>query len=67
MPGGNMVDDDLSYYRNRVEMELLRANEASRANVAVIHLELAKQYQALVDQTELREAIKASSPVRLWV
>ena len=57
------MDDDVSYYRLRATTERRMAGEASRADVAAIHLELAKQYQALVDQTELREAIKAAIPV----
>lgn len=45
---------DLEYYRQRAvtERELARASE--RANVAEIHDELARQYQALVDHEELR-------------
>lgn len=61
------MDDNVSYYRQRATTERRMAAEASRADVAAIHLELAKQYQALVEQTELREALKAASPVRLWV
>lgn len=57
------MDDDVSYYRHRATTERRMASEASRADVAAIHLELAKQYQALVDQIELREAINAAIPV----
>lgn len=57
------MDDDVSYYRHRATTERRMASEASRADVSAIHLELAKQYQALVDQIELREAINAAIPV----
>lgn len=52
-----MDDLDVAYYRQRAIDERYRALEASRSNVAVIHMELAKQYQALVDQAELRSPL----------
>ena len=51
-----MSETDAEYYRQRAEAETRMAQEASRADVAAIHAELAKQYQALVDQVELRPA-----------
>ena len=54
-PGGiAMVEDDTAYYRQRAVTELAMAGSASRAEVAGIHEELARQYQALADQYELR-------------
>lgn len=61
-----MEDEDVSYYRHRATTESELAAEAVRADVAAIHLELAKQYQALVDRIDLREALRTASPVRLW-
>ena len=49
-----MVEDDTAYYRQRAVTELAMAGSASRAEVAGIHEELARQYQALADQYELR-------------
>jgi hypothetical protein len=45
---------DVAYYRRRASDERHRAREASRANVAAIHEELAKQYEALIEHAELR-------------
>ena len=49
-----MVEDDTAYYRQRAVTELAMAGSASRTDVAGIHEELARQYQALADQHELR-------------
>lgn len=43
------VSHDLEYYRQRAVTERALAREASRADVAAIHEELATLYQALVD------------------
>ena len=42
------------YYRQRAAAERELAKDARRADVAAIHEELARQYQALVDRAELR-------------
>jgi len=47
-------ETDVAYYRRRASDERHRAKEASRANVAAIHEELAKQYEALIEHAELR-------------
>ena len=57
-----MDDSNVAYYRQRAIDERYRALEASRSNVAVIHMELAKQYQALVDQAELRGPLTRMLP-----
>ena len=49
-----MTSDDTEYYRRRAVQEHELALKAERLNVAALHLELAWQYQALVDQAELR-------------
>ena len=49
-----MSSDDTEYYRRRAIREHELALNAERLNVAALHLELAWQYQALVDQAELR-------------
>ena len=61
-----MDEQDVEYYRQRVATELGMASEADRSDVAAIHKKLAKQYQALVEQSELRMALKAATPLRLW-
>lgn len=48
--GGN----DTDYYRRRAANERLMATAAIGVEVAAIHEELARQYQALADQDELR-------------
>lgn len=49
-----MSSEDLEYYRQRAAAELQLASAAERADVAFIHEELARQYQALVERKELR-------------
>lgn len=61
-----MDEQDIEYYRQRAATELGMASEADRSDVAAIHQELAEQYQALVEQSELRKALKAATPLRLW-
>ena len=49
-----MTTTDIEYYRQRAAAELELASAAERADVACIHEELARQYQALVLRSELR-------------
>ena len=49
-----MSSDDTEYYRQRAVDERAMALRAERTDVAKIHEELARQYQALVDDVELR-------------
>lgn len=49
-----MSPDDTSYYRQRAAEERAKALAAEREDVREIHEELARQYDALIDQTELR-------------
>jgi hypothetical protein len=49
-----MSPTDVAYYRRRADDERKRAREASRAHVAAIHEELARQYEALIEHIELR-------------
>lgn len=58
--------DDISYYRQRANQERAMALQAERANVAAIHEELARQYQALVDSEELRAGSRLEVSTRLW-
>lgn len=55
-----MVEDDTAYYRQRAVTERALARSASRKGVAAIHEELARQYQALADQHELRTPTRAA-------
>ena len=49
-----MSREDVEYYRQRASAERRMALEARRQDVAAIHEELARQYQALVDEAGLR-------------
>ena len=51
-----MSAQDIEYYRQRAAAELKMAAASERADVAFIHEELARQYQALIEQKELRPA-----------
>ena len=50
--------DNAEYYRQRAVDERAMALKAERREVAEIHLELARQYQALVDMAELRPKLR---------
>ena len=54
-----LSQDDENYFRGRAIEERIAAEDASRADVAQIHLELARLYQALADQPELRQLRKS--------
>lgn len=49
-----MSTDDIEYYRARAEQEREAATDASQSNIAAIHEELARLYEALAEQPELR-------------
>jgi hypothetical protein len=53
-----MSSTDVDYYRQRANDERRLALAASQQNVAAIHEELARQYQALVDQVGLRPKLR---------
>jgi hypothetical protein len=53
-----MSSTDIDYYRQRANAERRLALAASQQNVAAIHEELARQYQALVDQAGLRPKLR---------
>jgi hypothetical protein len=60
-----MSADDTEYYRQRAADERAIALKAERYEVAVIHEELARQYQALVDRAELRPTLSIAFPERV--
>ena len=45
---------DEEYYLKRADQERQAAADASQANVAMIHEELARLYEALAEQPEMR-------------
>lgn len=55
--GANMSRDDVAYYQRRAAEERRRAKDADRANVAAIHEELARQYEALIEHKGLRPVV----------
>jgi hypothetical protein len=52
-----MSTDDIEYFRQRAVAERALARSADKANVAAIHDELARGYEALVRHKELRSKI----------
>ena len=60
-----MFLNDTEYYRRRAVDERAMALKAERHDVAAIHQELARQYQALVDRAELRPKVGISVSHRL--
>lgn len=57
-----MSSDDTSYYRQRAVTERAMALSSERRDVREIHEELARQYEALVDQAELRTTLRIGVP-----
>jgi len=49
---------DVEFYRHRADAERQMARDSRRANVAAIHEELARQYDALVNRAELRPTLR---------
>ena len=60
-----MSANDTEYYRRRAAEERAMASTSERYNVALIHEELARQYQALVDRAELRPTLHIAFENRL--
>ena len=56
---------DTEYYRMRATEERQKALQSSNRDVAAIHEELARQYQALIDQVELRPTLGIETATRL--
>ena len=54
-----MSEDDEEYFRARAIQERQAAADATRSEVALIHAELARLYEALAAQPELRSHIAA--------
>ena len=48
-----MTSDEITYYRARAREEREAAADSSKSEVAAIHLELARLYDALARQPEL--------------
>ena len=48
-----MSSEEIAYYRARAREENAAAADASKSEVAAIHLELARLYEALARQPEL--------------
>lgn len=60
-----MTSYDTAYYRDRANTERSRAIAAARKDVAAVHEELARLYQALVEQKGLRPALRIVTDDRL--
>ena len=59
-----MASEDLDYYRGRALEERELAEAADRQDVAEIHRELARLYEALVAEPALRPTLRISFPKR---
>lgn len=59
-----MPSNDIEYYRQRATTERKLALEAARQEVAEIHLELSRLYDALVNQPGLRPKLHISTQRR---
>ena len=57
-----MSSDDLNYYRQRAITERVNAKLASRMDVAEIHEELARLYDALIEHETLRPVLSIHFP-----
>lgn len=59
-----MACDDIDYYRARAIEEREKALASDRQNVAEIHLELARLYDALVSEPAIRPTLHIASTKR---
>ena len=57
-----MSNADVAYYRARANEERKHALASHRKNVAEVHLELARLYDALVIEPEIRPTLKIVVP-----
>lgn len=60
-----MSSHDTAYYRDRANTERSRALASARKDVAAVHEELARLYQALVEQSSLRPTLRIVTDDRL--
>ena len=57
-----MSSDDVHYYRQRAQAERERAKLSSRQEIAEIHEELARLYDALIEHDSLRPTLSIVTP-----
>ena len=57
-----MSSDDVHYYRQRAQTERERAKLSSRQEIAEIHEELARLYEALIEHDSLRPRLSIVTP-----
>lgn len=60
-----MFEKEIDYYRRRAAEERAIALKSENRDVAAIHEELAKLYQALVDDSGLRPKLSIVSTARV--
>ena len=53
-----MAPTDIDYYRRRAAQEREASGLASKQNVTEVHLELARAYEALLENAEMRPALR---------
>lgn len=59
-----MSSNDVAYYRERARAERDRAKTSSSADVAEIHEELARLYDALIEHEPLRPTLSIAFPAK---
>ncbi len=57
-----MDDNDLAYYKKRAATERALAAASENKDVAAIHEELARQYEALAERADLRPTLRIVVP-----
>ena len=57
-----MSSADVAYYRERARTERERAKTSSSADIAEIHEELARLYEALIEHESLRPRLSIKIP-----
>lgn len=55
-----MSSIDIEYFRARASEERLAADDATQSEVRLIHLELARLYEALAREPQLRAILKVA-------
>lgn len=53
-----MTSEEIEYYRKRAQAEREQAKHSSRKDIAEIHEELARLYDALTEHEELRPPLR---------
>ena len=61
-----MSSEDVSYFRQRAETERERAKLSKNEDIAEIHAELARLYDAMAEHSSLRPKLSIVTPSPDW-